>query len=71
MKGFGKIFVLVFHNYFLKIKLTCDKENMLISNTCSFQKKMLSNLTCYVNKSMAEFTVKEITVFRVALDCQM
>ena len=33
-----------FDNSVLKIKLNCDIENMLISNTCSFQ-KMLSTLT--------------------------
>ena len=41
MNDFDKTFVLAF----LKIKLDYDKENMLILNTCSFQKKMLSNLT--------------------------
>ena len=41
-----KTFVLGFYNSFLKVKLNCDKENMLILNICSFQKKMLSNLTC-------------------------
>ena len=30
---------LLFHNsFFLKIELNCDKENVLILNTCSFQK---------------------------------
>ena len=44
MNDFDKIFA--FSNSFLKVKLNCDKENMLISNTCNFQ-KMLSNLTCF------------------------
>ena len=43
MHDFDETFVLVF-NSFLKIKLNCDKENMFFLNTCSFQKKMLSNL---------------------------
>ena len=34
-----------FYDSFLKRKLNCDKENILILNTCSFQKKVLSNLT--------------------------
>ena len=46
MKDFNKIFVLAFHNSILKIKLNCDKENKLILNKCSFQKKMLPNLIC-------------------------
>ena len=37
-----KTFMLVFYNSFLKIKLNCDKENMLFLNICSFQKRMLS-----------------------------
>ena len=41
-----KYFCLLFTVFFLKIKLNCDKENMIVLNTCSFQKKMLSNLTC-------------------------
>ena len=47
INDFDKTSVLAFfNNSFLKIKLNCDKENMLISNTYIFQKKMLSNLTC-------------------------
>ena len=45
MNDFGKTLVLAFYN-FVKTKLNCDEENMLILHTCSFQKKMLSNLTC-------------------------
>ena len=76
----------------LKIKLNCDKENMLTLNTCCFQK---TNLTCVliyslikrtledgfkrqlysenlvklaeIAKSMAEFTIKEVTVFKVVI----
>ena len=44
MNDFNKTFVFALYNFFLKIKLNCDKENMLISNTCIFQKRMLSNL---------------------------
>ena len=39
-----KTSVLAFYNFFLKIKLKCGKENMLILNACNFQKKMLSYL---------------------------
>ena len=45
MNDFNKTFVFALCNFFLKIKLNCDKENMLISHTCIFQKRMLSNLT--------------------------
>ena len=44
MNDFDKTFVFVFYDYFLKIELNCDQENMLILNTCSSQKKMLPNL---------------------------
>ena len=80
-----KYFCLLFYGSFLKRKLICDKENMLILNTCNFENKM-SNLTCsdlFIvkmcswrwfckfckscwNMSMTEFTVKEVTLFRVA-----
>ena len=43
MNDFDKTFVLAFYN--LKTKLNSNYENTLISNTCSFQKKMLSILT--------------------------
>ena len=46
MNDVDKTPMLAFYNSFLKIELNCDKENMIISNTNSFQKKMLSNLTC-------------------------
>ena len=45
MNDFDKTFVLAFYNCCLKINLNCDKENMFILNTCSFQKRILSNLT--------------------------
>ena len=43
MNDFDRTFVLAFYNCFLYIN--CDKENMLILNTCSFQ-KISSNLIC-------------------------
>ena len=49
MNDFDKIFFFTFYNSFLKIELNCDKENMLILNICSFQKKMLSNLTGFTH----------------------
>ena len=42
---FDKTLVLAFYNSFLKMKLNSDEENMLILNTGSFQKKVLSNLS--------------------------
>ena len=45
MNYFDKTFALVLYNSFLKIKSNCNKEDMLILNTCSFQ-KMWSNFTC-------------------------
>ena len=32
MNDFDKIFVLAFYNFFLKIELNCDEENMIILN---------------------------------------
>ena len=49
MNDFDNTFVLPFYKYFQKIELNCDKENMLILNTWSFQ-KMLSDLTCVLKK---------------------
>ena len=43
MNDFDKTFALTFFFFFQKVKLNCDNENMLILNTCSFQKKMLSS----------------------------
>ena len=54
MNDFDKTFGLVFYNSFLKIKLNCDKENMLILNTCKFEKKMLSNLPCMYSDSLID-----------------
>ena len=44
MNDFDKTSVFAFYN-FLKIEVNFDKENMSILDTCSFQRKMLSNLT--------------------------
>ena len=43
MNNFDETFVLAFYDSFLKIELSWDKENMLILNTCSFQKRILFN----------------------------
>ena len=45
MSNFDKEFMLALYNSFLKMELNCDKENMLILNTYSFEDKTLSNLT--------------------------
>ena len=45
INDFDKTFALVFYNSFLKITFNYEKENILILNTCSFQ-KIYSNLTC-------------------------
>ena len=47
MNDFDKTFVLAFYNSFLKLELNCDKENVVILNTRSLQKKMPSNLTVF------------------------
>ena len=39
-----KTSVLAFYNFFLKIKLKCGKENMLILNACSFQNYIIINI---------------------------
>ena len=44
MSEFDKTLVIAFYNSFMEIKLNCDKENMLILNTSSFQ-NVLSDLT--------------------------
>ena len=43
MNDFDTTFILAFYISFLKIELNFDRENMLILNTFSFQKKILSN----------------------------
>ena len=58
MNDFGKTFVLAFYSSFLKIKLNCDKENILILNTYSFQ-KMLSNLICVPIYSPSKFVLED------------
>ena len=60
MNDFEKTFVLTFYNPFLKIKLNCDKENMLIMNTCSFQNIMLSNITCVLIYSLTKFVLEDV-----------
>ena len=52
------LFVLAFYNYFLQIRLNCDKENVLILNTFGFQKKMLSNLTCVLIYSLTKYVLE-------------
>ena len=47
------------NNYFLKIELHCDKENMTILNTWNFQNKMLSNLTCVLIYSLTECVLED------------
>ena len=58
MTDFGKTFVLAFYSSFLKIKLNCDKENILILNIYSFQ-KMLSNLICVPIYSPSKFVLED------------
>ena len=58
MNDFGKTFVLAFYSSFLKIKLNCDKENILILNIYSFQ-KMLSNLICVPTYSPSKFVLED------------
>ena len=56
----------VCHSYALVCGSTMNQEeNMLIFNTCSFQKKMLSNLTCLLIYSLTKCALREVTVFRV------
>ena len=59
--------VLAFYNYFLKIKLNCDKENMLILNTCSFQKTMMSNVTCVLIYSLTKCVLEGGSKYSVKL----
>ena len=59
MNDFDKTFVLAFYNSFMRIRLNCDKENMLILNTNSFQKKMLSNLTCILIYSLTKCVLED------------
>ena len=42
MNDFDKTFKLTVYNSFLKIKLNCDKESIIVLNTFSFKKKILS-----------------------------
>ena len=59
MNDVEKTFVLAFYNSFLKIKLNCDKENMIILNTCSFQKRILPNLTCVLICSLTKLALED------------
>ena len=69
MNDFEKIFAPAFYCSFLRKELNCDKENMIISNRCSFQMKMLSSLTCVLIYSMAkcilEHGFKDTSVLKV------
>ena len=60
MNDFDKTFVLAFYNSFLKIKLNCDKNSILLSNTYSFQKNMLSNLTYVLIYSLSSENFVEL-----------
>ena len=51
-------FVIAFYNSFLKIELNCDKENMIILNTSSFQ-KMFSDLTCALIYSLTKYVLED------------
>ena len=66
---FDKTCALAFYNYFLKIEFNCYKENMLILNTCSFQKNMLSNLTYVLiyslKKCVLEDSFKDSCVLKI------
>ena len=59
MNDFDKTFVLAFYKSFLKKEWNCDEENMLILNTCSFQKKM-HNLLCVFIYSFKDNCVLKI-----------
>ena len=59
MNDFDKTFVFAFYYSFLKIELNCDKENMKIFNTCCFQMKMLSNLTCVLIYSLPKCVLED------------
>ena len=63
-------FVIAFYSS-LKKKSNCVKENMLILNTCSFQ-KMLSNLTCVLiyslTKCVIEYDFRESCVLNILLN---
>ena len=65
MNDFNKTFVLAFYNFynsFQKIELNsvnCDKKKYVSLKCMQFSKDDVINI------SMTEFTVKEVTVFRV------
>ena len=59
MNNFDKKFLFAFDSYFLKITVNCGKEDMLILNRCSFQKKILSNLTCVLIYSLTTCVLED------------
>ena len=65
---FDKTFVLASYNSFLEIELNCDKENMIILNTCSFQKKMSNSIyvpTYSLKKCVLENDFKDSCVMKI------
>ena len=61
MNGSDKKFVLASYNTFLKIelKLIVIKKIMLMLNASSFQKKILSNLTCILIYSLTKCALED------------
>ena len=56
---FNKKFLLAFLNSFVKIE-----ENRFNLNTCSFQIKMLSNLTCVLIYSLTKCVLEDGLIFK-------
>ena len=59
MNAFDKKLVFAFYNLFLKIELSCDKENHVSCNTSSFQKKMLCKLACVLIYSLTKYALED------------
>ena len=59
MNDFDKTFLLAFYSSFLTIKLNCDQQNMLLLNTYSFHRKMLSNLMSALISSLTKCALKD------------
>ena len=59
INDFDKTFVFVFYNFFLKTELNCYKENISILNSCSFQIKILSNVTCILIYSLTKWVLED------------
>ena len=61
MNGSDKKFVLASYNTFLKIelKLIVIKKIMLMLNASSYQKKILSNLTCILIYSLTKCALED------------